>query len=105
MWFGELPISQCTGCILAHSQVIGSKRVSKGTVLDSTMIEQFQGSGYEALTVARLDPDDIAENTAAEKLAAAFAGSGTYLEAAHTGRVNIYASTDCLLYTSPSPRD
>ena len=103
MWFGELPISQCTGCILAHSQVIGSKRVSKGTVLDSTMIEQFQGSGYEALTVARLDLDDIAENTAAEKLAAAFAGSGTYLEAAHTGRVNIYASTDGLLeYNSAS---
>lgn len=97
MWFGELPVSECTGCILAHSQLIGTTRIPKGTVLDSVIIEQFRNSDHKVLTVARLHPNDIEENVAAEMLAAAFAGHNTYLEAAHTGRVNIYASCDGLL--------
>lgn len=97
MQFGELPVSKCTGCILAHSQVIGSKRIAKGTVLDTALIEKFLSNGYKSLTVARLEAGDIEENAAAEKLAKAFGGNGTRLEKAHTGRVNIYASVDGLL--------
>ncbi len=97
MWFGELPITECSGCILAHSQVVGSERVSKGTVLDLKLIEKLRQSGCEALTVACLDADDVEENLAAQKLAQVFTGSGVHVEAAHTGRVNIYASVDGLL--------
>ncbi len=97
MWFGELPVSECVGCTLAHSQTIGKERVSKGTLLDAPLLEKFHSDGYETLTVARLDADDIEENSAAEKLALAFLGSGVHVERAHTGRVNIYASNDGLL--------
>jgi len=97
MWFGELPVSECVGCLLAHSQVIGSGRVSKGTVLDESLIQQFCDNGYEVLTVARIDTDDIEENSAARMLAEVVSGAGTRLEKAHTGRVNIFATTDGLL--------
>lgn len=97
MWFGELPITECAGCILAHSQALATGRVSKGTLLDKPLIDKFQASGFQTLTVARLDADDVEENIAAEKLALAFTGAGVYVEKAHTGRVNIYASTDGLL--------
>jgi len=97
MWFGELPLSKCCGCLLAHSQVVGNGRVSKGTVLNESILRQFRDSGYEVLTVARIDADDIDENSAARMLADAVSGVGTRVEKAHTGRVNIFASTDGLL--------
>ena len=97
MWFGELPVSECVGCLLAHSQVLGNGRISKGTVLDESMIRQFSDNGYEVLTVARINADDIDENNAARMLAEVVSGVGTRVEKAHTGRVNIFAATDGLL--------
>lgn len=97
MWFGELAISECVGCILAHSQVVDGRKIGKGTVLDVAVVEQFRQHGFEALTVAKLDAADIEENSAASRLASAVAGNGTQVELAHTGRVNIYASFDGLL--------
>ena len=80
MWFGELSTENCAGCILAHSLSVENHRIAKGTVLDESLIAELASAGYRELTVARIDADDVDENSAAQSLA-------------------------CLLYTSPSPRD
>lgn len=98
MWFGELPVSECVGCILAHSQKLPTRKLAKGSVIDNSMIADLKTHGVRSLTVARLDADDIAENDAASKLAVKAMGAGTRAEKPHTGRVNIYATVDGLLH-------
>lgn len=97
MWFGELSTDQCVGCILAHSLKSGGKRISKGTLLDESLVEQLVADGHTEITVARLNDSDVEENIAAERLALAVCGAGVRTEKAHTGRVNLYAACDGLL--------
>ena len=97
MWFGELSTENCTGCILAHSLRVGNRRVAKGTVLDESLITELVSAGYRELTVARIDEDDIDENSAAQALAESICGVGLRLDHAHTGRVNIVAANSGLL--------
>ena len=111
MWFGELSTQQCEHCILAHSIRTDKRRISKGTTLDQATIDELLSAGYDELTVARLDDTDVGENVAARQLADVLSDNTIRAERAHTGRVNLYAefdgllTYDCLLYTSPSPRD
>lgn len=97
MWFGELPAKECVGCILAHSHRMANRRLPKGTVLDEGSLGELVASGFCKLTVARLEADDIEENSAALQLAEACSGLGTRSEKPHTGRVNIYAACDGLV--------
>ena len=97
MWFGELNTSDALGCILAHSVRAGKRRVAKGTQLDQTLIELLLAEGHSSVVVARVDADDVVENTAALSIAQAAAGEGLRVDKPHTGRVNLYASVDGLL--------
>ena len=97
MWFGELNTSDALGCILAHSVKAGKRRVAKGTQLDQTLIELLLAEGHSSVVVARVDADDVVENTAALSIAQAAAGEGLRVDKPHTGRVNLYASVDGLL--------
>jgi molybdenum cofactor cytidylyltransferase len=45
---------------------------------------------------ARLEPDDVPEDAAASRIAAALAGAGARVGAAFTGRANLYATADGL---------
>jgi molybdenum cofactor cytidylyltransferase len=65
MIFGDVPLTQAKGAILAHSQTLPAGRLAKGMVLEANHITQLQAAGIETVTVARLDADDMGENAAA----------------------------------------
>jgi molybdenum cofactor cytidylyltransferase len=97
MRFGEVPVAEAEGAILAHSLKLGTTALKKGRVLSHADIELITASGVSEITVARLDPDDIGEDQAAERVAAAARGPGITAAAPFTGRVNLYAETRGLL--------
>ncbi|KAF0676797.1 molybdopterin-binding protein [Profundibacterium mesophilum] len=95
MRFGDVPLAQAEGAILAHSQAVGDGQLRKGMVLGAAEIEALRDAGHDRVTVARLDPADCDENAAARLLGAAITGArdcGLRAGAAGTGRVNIYAT-------------
>lgn len=94
MHFGEVPVDQAKGAILAHSEALGQGRLRKGAILTEADIAALQAAGYARVTVARLDPGDVAEDAAAARLAAALwsEGAGLTASTAFTGRVNLNAT-------------
>ena len=96
MQFGPVPLAQALGAILAHSVQVGSARLRKGMVLTAADLENLARLGVAEVTVARLTGDDVAEDAAAARLAAALVpdptGQGLSVTAAFTGRVNLVAS-------------
>ena len=95
MKFGPVPLDQALGAILAHSVAIQGGRLRKGRVLTEQDLETLRAAGVTMPTVARLEPGDIGEDAAAERLAQALvpdpARAGLRLGKAATGRVNIHA--------------
>ena len=96
MKFGAIPIDRAEGAILAHSVPVGDKRLRKGLVLEHAHIAALRRAGYESVVVARLEVDDLHEDSAALTLAKALAtGAGPNLRLSRpgTGRVNIIANS------------
>lgn len=95
MKFGPVPLDQAEGAILAHSVAVAGGRLRKGRVLTLADLETLRAAGVLEPTVARLEPGDIGEDAAAERLARALvpdpARAGLRLGKAATGRVNIHA--------------
>lgn len=91
MQFGQVSVSDAMGAILAHSLRTTSGVFRKGRVLSVADAEVLAASGYREITVAELDADDIAEDAAAARIAAALAGSAVRVGGAFTGRANLYA--------------
>jgi molybdenum cofactor cytidylyltransferase len=97
MRFGEVAVAEAEGAILAHSLKLGSTALKKGRVLSRADVELIGASGMSEVTVARLDPDDIGEDEAARRVAAAAAGPGVSVAAPFTGRANLFAEVRGLL--------
>jgi molybdenum cofactor cytidylyltransferase len=76
---------------------LGTTALKKARVLSHADVELIAGSGLSTVTVARLDPDDIGEDEAAERIAAAAVGSGVSAAAPFTGRANLFAEARGLL--------
>ncbi|WP_035259469.1 NTP transferase domain-containing protein [Actibacterium mucosum] len=95
MKFGPVPTDQALGAVLAHGLRAG-RVFKKGRVLDQRDIDDLLAAGVAQVTVARLDPGDVAEDAAAQSLATALAGDGIRAEAPFTGRVNLVAARDGL---------
>lgn len=95
MDFGELPTEEAAGAILAHSVHTEGRTWKKGIVLGAGDIVALKKAGLDRLTVARLGPDDVDENTAAAELAAALVPdpekAALGVGKAATGRVNLKA--------------
>ena len=93
MTFGEVPLADALGAVLAHSVQVQTGRLRKGLVLGAKDIAALEAAGVARVVVARLGPDDIDENAAAARLGAAVAGAaaGVSLTQAFTGRVNVIA--------------
>ena len=96
MQFGPVPLAQAEGAILAHSLMLGGRRLRKGLVLTGAALAGLAAEGVTEVTVARLDPGDVAEDAAATRLAMALvpdaAVAGLSRTAAFTGRVNLNAT-------------
>ncbi len=91
MRFGEVPVGEAAGGILAHSLRLGAAAFKKGRVLSAADLAVIAAAGIERVTVARLDDDDIGEDEAARRVAAAAAGAGITVAAPFTGRANLFA--------------
>lgn len=95
MKFGEVPLEEAEGGMLAHTTDVVGGRLKKGRVLDRSDIIALSSERQRTVVIARLDDGDVAENEAARRVAAALVNANTNLRAgeAFTGRVNIYATT------------
>src|SRR5712691_11463945 len=97
MRFGDVPVAEAAGAILAHSLRLGTAVLKKGRVLSPADIALIAASGLDHIVAARLDPGDIREDVAARRIAAAAAGVGITTATAFTGRANLFAEARGLL--------
>ena len=101
MNFGPVPVADAVGAILAHSVRLDGRRLRKGVVLTARDVSALARGGHSEVTVARLTPQDCAEDEAAQRLAAALVpdpeAAGIRLSAPFTGRVNIFAEGPCVV--------
>lgn len=92
MIFGKTPVEKAAGAILAHSLA----DLRKGRVLSVDDCTALAAKGIAEVVVARLQPDDVDENTAALRLAEALVPdpvrAGLRLAPQNTGRVNLVAA-------------
>jgi molybdenum cofactor cytidylyltransferase len=95
--FGEVPVAESLGAILAHSMRVADKVLRKGRVLSREDVALLVEAGPSTVVVARLDPGDIAEDEAARRIAEAVAGPGIAIASPFTGRANLLAETKGLL--------
>ncbi len=97
MKFGPVPLAEAKGAINAHSQRLGERMVRKGSVLDEAAIVALREAGRTEVIAARLDPGDVPEDIAADRLADPLVGRLLARSRAATGRVNLAAETPGLL--------
>jgi molybdenum cofactor cytidylyltransferase len=97
MKFGEVPVAEAEGAILAHSLRLGTAALKKARVLSRADLDLIAGAGLSQIVVARLEPGDIGEDEAARKVAAAVAGDEVDAAAPFTGRANLFARARGLL--------
>jgi molybdenum cofactor cytidylyltransferase len=90
-------LDEAKGAILAHSQRTAERMIRKGTVLDQDSIAALRAAGHEQVIAARLDPGDVPEDIAADRLADAMLSPGIGRSRAATGRVNLVAEAAGLL--------
>ena len=96
MKFGPVPVTEAEGGVLAHAVSLPGTRFRKGRVLSEEDAARLGAAGMQEVIVARLDPGDVGEDVAADRLARALvpapATAGLRIGAASTGRVNLHAS-------------
>jgi molybdenum cofactor cytidylyltransferase len=97
MKFGPVPLDRARGAIMAHSLRAGERMIRKGTVLDAPAIEALRRAGRIEVVAAQLDPGDVPEDLAADRLAGCLLSPLLARSRAATGRVNLMAETPGLL--------
>lgn len=97
MRVSTLPVSEAAGGLLLHTHRLSSGVLRKGQPLSDEACGLLAAAGVEEVMVARLDPGEVAEDAAADRVARSAAGTGTVLGPAHTGRCNLYATRPGLL--------
>jgi molybdenum cofactor cytidylyltransferase len=89
--FGDTPIDEAAGAILAHSWRANGVNFSKGRRLSAEDVARLKAAGATTVVAARLEAGDIHEDQAAESVAKALAGAGIEITAPFTGRCNHFA--------------
>src|SRR3546814_1466292 len=65
MIFGDLPVQDAEGAILAHSRRVGKTTFKKGRALSAEDVAALKEAGIASVVAARLEPGDIGEDAAA----------------------------------------
>ena len=86
MIFGDVPVADARGLILAHSVRLPGGAFKKGRVLSADDVAVLLDAKIETVSGARLEADDVGEDEAAETVARAVCGPGLTLGNAFTGR-------------------
>ncbi len=97
MRFGPVPIGEAAGLIAAHSVRAGDAVVKKGRAIGAEDAARLAASGIAEVVAVTLEPGDVGEDEAAQRLAAALAGPGVGVEPPFTGRANLHAARAGLL--------
>ncbi len=97
MKFGETPLQEAEGAILAHSIREPGLVLKKGRRLTAEDVAALTAAGRRSVIAAVLDPGDVHEDEAAKRLARAVMGDQIVAGAAFTGRVNLFAGARGLL--------
>lgn len=97
MKFGPIKLEEARGTILAHSQKAGEKMLRKGTMLDDAALALLRDAGRTEVIAARLEPGDVPEDIAADRLAQKLVSPLLAHSRAATGRVNLIAEAPGLL--------
>lgn len=100
MKFGQLPVREAAGAVLAHSLSIPSGTLKKGRVLRPEDLDRLAGAGFSEVVVARLEPGDVGEDEAAARIARALAGAHVRVAEPFTGRANLFTEAAGLALVS-----
>jgi molybdenum cofactor cytidylyltransferase len=98
--FGRLDAASGEGAILAHAIKRPGLALKKGEILAARHVAALQAAGVESLIAARLEPGDIHEDEAAQRIAAKLAGPNVTMESPFTGRCNLFAASAGLVTIS-----
>lgn len=93
MKFGDTPLDQAVGAILAHTLKLGGRVFRKGRVLTADDVAALRAAGLASVVAARLEPGDVGEDMAANRIARRLTGTGITAAPAFTGRANLFAAT------------
>ncbi|MSP03595.1 MAG: 4-diphosphocytidyl-2C-methyl-D-erythritol kinase [Acetobacteraceae bacterium] len=105
MKFGPMPLDDARGGIMAHSQRVGETMIRKGARLDDAAISALRGAGRTEVICAILEPGDVPEDIAADRLATPLVSPLIARSRAATGRVNLSAEVPGLLRVQASKID
>jgi molybdenum cofactor cytidylyltransferase len=97
MKFGAMPLDHARGGIMAHRQRVGDTMIRKGALLDDTAIAALRDAGRTEVVCAILEPGDVPEDIAADRLATPLVSPLIARSRAATGRVNLSAEVQGLL--------
>ena len=94
MKFGEFPIDEAVGKILAHKLVDadGKKVLGKGIFLTEKHISTLRKQGLSTVIAADIAPEDLHEDEGAERIGIALAGEGLRVVAPGSGRANVIST-------------
>ncbi len=91
MKFGPTPLAEAAGALLAHSVKAGKRTLKKGRLLSDADIETLAEAGIAEVVAVRLEPGEVGEDEAADRIARLFRGDGVRANTPFTGRVNLFA--------------
>ena len=94
MRYAEVTLDQAKGGILAHGVRVSDVSFKKGRLISDDDLASLRDAGVETLIMVHLEDGDVAEDTAADAVAAAASGNGVRKSAPFTGRSNLYATHD-----------
>jgi molybdenum cofactor cytidylyltransferase len=97
MKFGAVAVAEAEGGVAVHSIRKSGLVLKKGTLIGKAEIAALTAAGIAEIVVARIEPGDVPEDTAAAEIAAAVAGEGVRVDRAFTGRANLFAETPGVL--------
>ena len=99
----KVRVEQAVGMVLGHelTKIVPGEykgpAFRKGHIIQPEDIEHLKNIGKEHIYLFELGPDELHENQAAQRLAAAVAGPGLILDPPGEGRVNLKAAVDGVL--------
>lgn len=94
MKFVVVETKDAQGTILAHNlyDEMSQRILNKGRCLSEADITKLLSYGFDTITVAQADENDIHENDAARRIGNALAGQGIAVKAPGVGRANLMSS-------------
>lgn len=94
MKFAPVPLSDARGKILGHNiaGADGQRLLRKGKPLTPEDVEKLRALGRTSVYVAEMEPDDVDEDRAARRIAAAVCGPGLQISGGASGRANLLAN-------------